>query len=56
MLEAFPFITNDRLVKLEEKFKKWGALFVFFVRHLLGLRTRRNTSGKTGLVQRIGFS
>ena len=33
-------ITNDRLAKLEEKFKKWGALVVFFGRHLLGLRAQ----------------
>jgi membrane protein DedA with SNARE-associated domain len=33
-------ITNDRLAKLEKKFKKWGALVVFFGRHLLGLRAQ----------------
>jgi len=33
-------ITTDRLAKLEEKFKKWGALVVFFGRHLLGLRAQ----------------
>jgi len=33
-------ITNDRLAKLEEKFKKWGILVVFFGRHLLGLRAQ----------------
>jgi membrane protein DedA with SNARE-associated domain len=33
-------ITNDRLAKLEEKFKKWGFLVVFFGRHLLGLRAQ----------------
>lgn len=33
-------ITNERLAKLEEKFKKWGALAVFFGRHLLGLRAQ----------------
>jgi len=33
-------ITNDRLTKLEEKFKKWGVLVVFFGRHLLGLRAQ----------------
>jgi membrane protein DedA with SNARE-associated domain len=33
-------IPTDRLAKLEEKFKKWGALVVFFGRHLLGLRAQ----------------
>jgi membrane protein DedA with SNARE-associated domain len=33
-------VTNDRLAKLEEKFKKWGPLVVFFGRHLLGLRAQ----------------
>ena len=33
-------ITEDRLAKLEKKFKKWGALLVFFGRHLLGLRAQ----------------
>ena len=33
-------ITEDRLAKLENKFKKWGALVVFFGRHLLGLRAQ----------------
>jgi membrane protein DedA with SNARE-associated domain len=33
-------ITNDRLTKIEGKFKKWGALVVFFGRHLLGLRAQ----------------
>lgn len=33
-------ITNDRLAKLEEKFKKWGTLVVFFGRHILGLRAQ----------------
>jgi membrane protein DedA with SNARE-associated domain len=33
-------ITNERLTKLEGKFKKWGALVVFFGRHLLGLRAQ----------------
>lgn len=33
-------ITNDRLVRLEEKFKKWGILVVFFGRHLLGVRAQ----------------
>jgi len=33
-------ITNDRLAKLEKKFKKWGALVVFLGRHALGLRAQ----------------
>jgi membrane protein DedA with SNARE-associated domain len=33
-------ITNDRLTKIEGKFKKWGALVLFFGRHLLGLRAQ----------------
>ncbi len=33
-------ITNERLAKLEAKFKKWGALVVFLGRHLLGLRAQ----------------
>jgi membrane protein DedA with SNARE-associated domain len=33
-------ITNERLAGLEKKFKKWGALVVFFGRHLLGLRAQ----------------
>jgi membrane protein DedA with SNARE-associated domain len=33
-------ITNDRLSKLEIKFRKWGVLIVFFGRHLLGLRAQ----------------
>jgi membrane protein DedA with SNARE-associated domain len=33
-------LTSDRLGKLEIKFKKWGALVVFFGRHLLGLRAQ----------------
>ncbi len=33
-------ITNDRLTKIEGKFKKWGALVVFLGRHLLGLRAQ----------------
>ena len=33
-------ITNERLIKLEGKFKQWGALVVFFGRHLLGLRAQ----------------
>jgi membrane protein DedA with SNARE-associated domain len=33
-------ITANRLSKLEEKFKRWGILAVFFGRHLLGLRAQ----------------
>ena len=33
-------VTRERLTKLEGKFKKWGALAVFFGRHLLGLRAQ----------------
>ncbi len=33
-------ISPGRLMKLEEKFKKWGALVIFFGRHLLGLRAQ----------------
>ena len=33
-------VTRERLTKLEGKFKKWGALVVFFGRHLLGLRAQ----------------
>ena len=33
-------VTYERLTKLEGKFKKWGALVVFFGRHLLGLRAQ----------------
>lgn len=33
-------ITHDRLAKLENKFRKWGVLFVFFGRHVLGLRAQ----------------
>jgi membrane protein DedA with SNARE-associated domain len=33
-------LTGDRLAKLENKFKKWGPLVVFFGRHLLGLRAQ----------------
>ena len=33
-------LTANRLAKLEEKFKRWGALVVFFGRHLLGLRAQ----------------
>ena len=33
-------ISLNRVAKLEEKFKKWGILVVFFGRHLLGLRAQ----------------
>jgi membrane protein DedA with SNARE-associated domain len=33
-------VTHERLTKLEGKFKKWGALVIFFGRHLLGLRAQ----------------
>ena len=33
-------VTHERLTNLEGKFKKWGALVVFFGRHLLGLRAQ----------------
>jgi membrane protein DedA with SNARE-associated domain len=33
-------LTSDRLAKLENKFRKWGPLVVFFGRHLLGLRAQ----------------
>ena len=33
-------VTAKRLSKLERKFQKWGALVVFFGRHLLGLRAQ----------------
>ena len=33
-------ISSERLYNLEEKFKKWGVLVVFFGRHLLGLRAQ----------------
>jgi membrane protein DedA with SNARE-associated domain len=33
-------ISPDRLFKLEEKFKKWGTMVVFFGRHILGLRAQ----------------
>jgi membrane protein DedA with SNARE-associated domain len=33
-------ITPHRLLKLEEKFKKWGSWVVFFGRHILGLRAQ----------------
>jgi membrane protein DedA with SNARE-associated domain len=33
-------LTATRLAKLEEKFRRWGALVVFFGRHVLGLRAQ----------------
>jgi len=33
-------LTENRLARLEKKFRKWGALVVFFGRHLLGLRAQ----------------
>jgi membrane protein DedA with SNARE-associated domain len=33
-------LTAGRLAKLEEKFERWGALVVFFGRHVLGLRAQ----------------
>jgi membrane protein DedA with SNARE-associated domain len=33
-------ISSDRLFKLEEKFRKWGSLVVFFGRHVWGLRAQ----------------
>jgi len=33
-------LSPDRLSKLEEKFKRWGILVVFFGRHLLGVRAQ----------------
>jgi membrane protein DedA with SNARE-associated domain len=33
-------ISPERLLKIEEKFKKWGLLIVFFGRHLLGIRAQ----------------
>lgn len=33
-------ISAERLVNLEEKFRKWGVWVVFFGRHLLGLRAQ----------------
>jgi membrane protein DedA with SNARE-associated domain len=33
-------ISPNRLSKLEEKFKKWGSLVVFFGRHILGFRAQ----------------
>jgi membrane protein DedA with SNARE-associated domain len=33
-------LTAKKLAKLEEKFRRWGSLVVFFGRHLLGLRAQ----------------
>jgi membrane protein DedA with SNARE-associated domain len=33
-------ISSEKLLKLEEKFKKWGVWVVLFGRHLLGLRAQ----------------
>lgn len=33
-------ISPEKLLKLEERFKKWGYLVVFFGRHFLGLRAQ----------------
>jgi membrane protein DedA with SNARE-associated domain len=33
-------ISSDRLLKIEEKFRKWGIWVVLFGRHLLGLRSQ----------------
>jgi LPXTG-motif cell wall-anchored protein len=33
-------ISPEQFIKLEEKFKKWGALVVFFGRHLFGVRAQ----------------
>jgi membrane protein DedA with SNARE-associated domain len=33
-------ISPDRISKLEEKFKKWGGLVIFFGRHIWGLRAQ----------------
>jgi len=33
-------ISPERLLKIEEKFKKWGLLIVFFGRHLIGVRAQ----------------
>jgi membrane protein DedA with SNARE-associated domain len=33
-------ISSDRLLKLEQKFRKWGSLVVFFGRHVWGLRAQ----------------
>lgn len=33
-------ISSEKLLNLEEKFKKWGVLVVLFGRHLLGLRAQ----------------
>jgi membrane protein DedA with SNARE-associated domain len=33
-------ISPERLLKIEEKFKKWGIFIVFFGRHLIGVRAQ----------------
>jgi membrane protein DedA with SNARE-associated domain len=33
-------ISSERLLRIEEKFKKWGVLIIFFGRHLLGIRAQ----------------
>jgi membrane protein DedA with SNARE-associated domain len=33
-------ISSERLLKIEEKFNKWGVLIVFFGRHLWGIRAQ----------------
>jgi membrane protein DedA with SNARE-associated domain len=33
-------LSPDQLLKLEEKFKKWGATVIFFGRHILGFRAQ----------------
>ena len=33
-------ISPERLLKIEEKFKKWGLFIVFFGRHLIGVRAQ----------------
>jgi membrane protein DedA with SNARE-associated domain len=33
-------ISHEKLLTLEEKFKKWGVLVILFGRHLLGLRAQ----------------
>jgi membrane protein DedA with SNARE-associated domain len=32
--------TDEKLLKFEEKFKKWSAWFLFFGRHFVGLRAQ----------------
>ena len=33
-------ISPERLLKIEEKFKKWGIFIIFFGRHLVGIRAQ----------------